>query len=266
MTDLLLKNYNKYVSLIARRFSKADWHKLPERTRKAFYNSKSIDKWIVNATIAEKMFFLEDLGFTSCMLVFPNDNCKLDDIPELSDFTVDIKKRISAVEKQLELDMFALCVRELAPVVYNLSQNSNNKIYAIKSDFKALNEANDNYIKENFKSATDYAKSEETRENILKFVLNVLMDFNLQTKKELSLQAITILFHLRECNDVGIKFKTVVSLFNGSLGERQVQNYLAYLSKTGYIQSTGKKLNTVYMLSSKGMLFVNDYTNRILSL
>jgi len=260
-----IENLNKFISLIARRVDKTQWHQLPKRTSDVFYTYKDINRWIVKADDKAKMFFLEDLGFTVARVIFPNNSLSISDIPELSDFTIDPKNRITSVEKQLNKEWFAIATREMAVYFYNMSQNSNGKFYALNHDFKALEEANNNIESGNFTSAVEYAKNAETRENILKFVLNVMMHLN-SNIEPLCSQEITILCHLREYNEVGVKFQTIITLFRGAIGQRQTQIYLARLVKECYILRSGNKHNTIYMLSSKGMLYINDYADRVLNL
>jgi predicted transcriptional regulator len=263
--NISIENLNKFISLVARRVDKTTWHRLPKRTSDIFYTHKNINKWIVKADDSAKMFFLEDLGFTVARVVFPNNNFSISDIPELSDFTIDIKNRIASVEKQLEKEYFCLVTRDFSVPFHNMSQNSISRYFGLKHDFKALAEANENIETGNFKSAVEYANNVETRENILKFILGVLMQFNSKIEP-LLLQEITILCHLREYNEVGAKFQTIITLFKGAIGQRQTQIYLAKLHKEGYILRSGTKANTIYSLSSKGMLYINDYADRIIQL
>lgn len=258
-----LENFNKFISLIVRRYDKSLWHTLPGRTREVFYGNKDINKWIIKASITDKMFLLSDLGFDSAMVVFPTNHLSISDIPELSQFTFKIENRIHGVQKQLEKELFAVTTRDIAPVFYNLSQNSNSTYFGVKHDFKALKEANDDIESGNFKSAMAYQKARETRESILKFVLNVLTDF---CTMEIGPHEITILSYLREFNELGARLETIVSLFKGTVGQRQIQNYISDLIKKGHILRTGNKQNTAFMLSSSGMLFIQDYADRILSL
>lgn len=261
-----IDSYNRFISLIAKRYDKSMWSRLPERTRAVFHTYNNIEKWISKASDREKMFFLQDLGMTTAMVVFPDNNLNLNDIPELSDFFFTVENRIISVQKQLERNYFALTTRELAVYFYNMSQNSNSKYFMLKQNFAALDEANQNAAAGTYKSAGEYKKNTDIRESILEFISNVLADFNAQRAKELSIPSITLLFHMRKFNETGVKLDTLLSLFKGSLGQRQIYNYLSLLKKRGLILSTGKKTSAVYTLSSTGMLFVQDYCDKILSL
>lgn len=264
MENLAVENFNKFISLVARRVNKSEWHTFPLRTKNVFYNNKDIDRWIVRASDVDKMFFLEDLGFTTARVVFPNNNFDISDIPELSEYSFTIKNKISSVEKQLEKNLFCLCTREVGTFFYNMSQNSNSQYFALKQDFLALTEANKSE-KKTYASALEYEKNRNAREGILKLIMNLLIDLNANHGDRCH-EEITILFHLREFNETGVKSETVLNIFKGSIGKRMIQNYIANLVKQGYINRSGRKSDTIYMLSAKGMIFINDFANRIMSL
>lgn len=261
--NISVENFNKFISIAARRIDKSEWYKLPARTREVFYKYKDINRWISKASDTDKMFFLEDIGFTTARVVFPNNQFDVSDIPELSDFTIDIKNRIKSIEKMVDKDFFCLCTRELAVYFYNMSQNSNSRYYALQSDMKSLQVANEKYQSGAYESAIDYQKTIDTREGILKFINNILISLN---ESELSLQEIIILSSLREYNDVGIKTEGIKDIFHGSVGNRMIQIYLQNLNKKGLIVRSGKKNSTIYTLSAKGMLYINDYADKMLSL
>lgn len=251
--------------MIARRFDKTTWHKLPQRSRDVFYTHKEIDRWIKKASITDLMFFMEDIGFTSAIVVFPNNKFNISDIPELSDYAFRLNNKIKGIEKTLEKEYFCLCTREMGNIFYNLSHNVHNKLYEIKSQLKRFDGANENINRGVYSSATQMEQNINTREFVLKFCTNLITELN-NASDGLILAHKTILLNLREYNQVGVKPNTIITWFKGSIGDRQVKNYMEFLVDEGYAIRTGKKTNTIYMLSSKGVLFINDYTNKLIEL
>lgn len=264
MTEVALESLDKFICIIANRVNKEDWHSLPQRTRNVFYNYKDIKRWLNKATMLDKAVFLQDLNFTTAISVFPDGDFDISDIPSLSEYTIDVKNRIKSMEKQIEKEFFCVCTRELGTNFYNMSVNSNSKMFILKQNYKELQEASDRGI-ESYSSAIEADKAEKGRDGILKFVLNLLMDV-VGRSIDLSLQEITILFILREYYDVGVKSETIHNAFKGSVGERMVLKYLSGLSKQGYINRIGGTNGTAYFLSTKGVFFINDYADRLMKL